>query len=208
MDTLLILSVIIGLTSATQIDSKNEKPPSKDSTATNQSAESKDEVDSKKWTLFSPLIPHAKEELHPLLVHFPIAFLVLEALLLLSYCFYPNEDLVKFSKWLLWIAVISFIPVIYSGIRDVGVELLHSKNPFTDGLRNRLSNFFNTTTMSIHVLYAVASFLISITRLIWISISKENNMKGIQRPLFVASTLLGLWILIAASQVGGSISHE
>src|SRR2546427_377798 len=69
------------------------------------------------------LVPSTRKQVHPLIVHFPIAFLGLELLLVMAYLAWPRDSLQVFSHWLLWSAALSLVPSIYTGIGDVGADL-------------------------------------------------------------------------------------
>src|SRR5438093_397148 len=69
------------------------------------------------------LVPSTRKQIHPLIVHFPIAFLGLELLLVMAYLAWPRESFEMFSGRLLWCAAVSLVPSIYTGISDVGSAL-------------------------------------------------------------------------------------
>jgi hypothetical protein len=85
------------------------------------------------------LVPAHWAQWHPLLVHFPIALLVLEAVLVSALLVRPNERLAQCSTWLLGAAVVSLIPTILTGIRDAGADL-GPGSPFWNGVHDRLTN--------------------------------------------------------------------
>ncbi|TMA78423.1 MAG: redoxin domain-containing protein [Deltaproteobacteria bacterium] len=58
------------------------------------------------------LVPAPWAQWHPLLVHFPIALLVLEAAFVCALLVRPSERLAQFSTWLLGAAVASLVPTI------------------------------------------------------------------------------------------------
>src|SRR5439155_1525654 len=62
------------------------------------------------------LIPAPWAQWHPLLVHFPIALLVLETVFVCALLVRPNERVAQFSTWLLGAAVVSLVPTILTGI--------------------------------------------------------------------------------------------
>lgn len=153
------------------------------------------------------LAPHNWREWHPVVIHFPIALLVFEALLVIFSAFRPRASLEQASRWLLTAAVVSFVPAVYTGIRDAGIDL----GPgwaFWNGLQDRVRHLFLLqSTVSLHVLYALAAVIITVGRLIWRVRSSEQLLPRNQRAVFAALTILGAWALFAAGQVGGSISH-
>ncbi len=151
------------------------------------------------------LVPARWRQWHPMLIHFPIALLVLEALCLLVHLFRPREELARLAAWLLLLAVISFIPAIMTGIADSGVDAGLS---FGQAFRERYNNAWRTeSAVSLHVLYALAAALVAAARLTWLHVSRSRALRGKQRIAFAAVTLVNLWLLFGAGQVGGGISH-
>lgn len=72
-----------------------------------------------------------------------------------------------------------------------------------------LRNLFRLeSTISLHVLSALAALVIAVGRIWWRARGRDGVFQGWQRHAFAALTLLGLWAIFAASQVGGSISHH
>ena len=154
------------------------------------------------------LIPAGWEQWHPMLVHFPIALLVLEAGFLCAFWIRPSEQVARFSKWLLWAAVVSFVPTIYTGIRDAGADL-GTGSQFWIGLRDRVEHFFRLeSSISLHVLFGLATICLAVGRLAWRVLVGEGTLKDRQGFIFTVTTLLGLWILFGGTQIGGAISHR
>ncbi len=152
-------------------------------------------------------LPENWEDWHPIIVHFPIALLFLEAVFLCAYWFRPNENFAKFSAYLLVLAVLSLIPVIYSGIHDAGNDL-GPGSPFWNGLKDRLANFFRfESTISLHVIFALAVSFLTLIRLLWRAYAHDRVLKGKEGFVYMGIMFVGLWLLFAAGQVGGGISH-
>lgn len=153
------------------------------------------------------LVPARWKQWHPLVVHFPIAFLVLEVVALAAFWVRPTERTAWSSKWLLWAAVISFAPAIYTGVRDVGAALAPGW-AFWNGLKDRVVHALRLqSSISLHVLFVVAAVTLASGRLVWRIGAAERALQGQQGIAFAVLTLLGLWLLFAAAQVGGGISH-
>jgi len=145
---------------------------------------------------------------HPLLVHFPIALLVIEAVFVCALLMRPNERVAQFSTWLLGAAVASLVPTILTGIRDAGADL-GPDSPFWNGLNDRLTHVFRLeSSVSLHVLFGLALTLIAVGRLGWRLRAGDRILRGGQRTAFTLITLLGLWVLFGGGQVGGGISHR
>src|SRR5438876_9817464 len=154
------------------------------------------------------LVPAPWAQWHPLLVHFPIALLVLEAVFVCALLVRPNERMAQFSTWLLGAAVVSLVPTILTGIRDAGADL-GPDSPFWNGLHDRLTHLFRLeSSVSLHVLFGLAVTLIPFGRLAWRVRAGDRILGGGQRMAFTLVTLLGLWVLFGGGQVGGGISHR
>ena len=154
------------------------------------------------------LVPAPWAQWHPLLVHFPIALLVLEAVFVCALLVRPNERMAQFSTWLLGAAVVSLVPTILTGIRDAGADL-GPDSPFWNGLHDRLTHLFRLeSSVSLHVLFGLAVTLIAVGRLAWRAWAGDRVLRGGQRIAFALVTLLGLWVLFGGGQVGGGISHR
>ena len=154
------------------------------------------------------LLPAPWAQWHPLLVHFPIALLVLEAVFVCALLVRPNERMAQFSTWLLGAAVVSLVPTILTGIRDAGADL-GPDSPFWNGLHDRLTHLFRLeSSVSLHVLFGLAVTLIAFGRLAWRVRAGDRILGGGQRMAFTLVTLLGLWVLFGGGQVGGGISHR
>lgn len=155
----------------------------------------------------SPLVPVSWKMWHPKFVHFPIVLLIAEAFVIFLYRLKPRQELIIFSKWLLIAAVISFVFVIYSGIRDVGVQL-GGESPFIDGLQDRIENFSQwRSTISLHVIYAVILIIITLIRFLWRLKMKEQAVSGRFPIVFLLLTIIGLIVMFGAGQVGSSVFH-
>jgi uncharacterized membrane protein len=154
------------------------------------------------------LVPAHWAQWHPLLVHFPIALLVLEAVLVSALLVRPNERLRQCSTWLLGAAVVSLVPTILTGIRDAGTDL-GSDSPFWNGAHDRLTHLFRLeSSVSLHVLFGLAVTFIAFGRLAWRLWAGDRIFRAGQRMTFTLLTLLGVWVLFAGGQVGGGISHR
>jgi uncharacterized membrane protein len=158
--------------------------------------------------LTEALLPQPHKYWHPPIVHFPIAFFVLEALLLAVFLFKPTQFAENASRWLLWLALISVPAVGITGVHDAGVDL-GGTNAILDGISDRIHNFTHfDDALSVHVLFIDVFLLLSICRLAWrLYLDKSRNFVS-QKIGFSIVTFIGLWILLAAAQAGGSMSHQ
>src|SRR2546427_3391736 len=154
------------------------------------------------------LVPAPWAQWHPLLVHFPIALLVLEAVFVCALLVRPNERVAHLSTWLLGAAVLSLVPTILTGIRDVGSDL-RPDSPCVEGLPDPAAHLFRLeSSVSLHVLFGLALTLIAVARLGWRLRAGDRILRSGQRMSFTLVTLLGLWVLFGGGQVGGGISHR
>jgi len=154
------------------------------------------------------LVPAPWAQWHPLLVHFPIALLVLEAVFVCALLLRPNERVAQLSTWLLGAAVASLVPTVLTGIRDAGADL-GADSPFWTGLNDRLTHLFRLeSSVSLHVLFGLAVTLIAFGRLAWRLRAGDRILRGGPRLAFTLVTLVGLWLLFGGGQVGGAISHR
>src|SRR5204862_2839713 len=134
-------------------------------------------------------------QIHPLIVHFPIAFLGLELIFVMSYLVWPRDSLELFSRWLLWCAAVSLVPSIYSGLSDVGADLGPGWG-FWNGLQDRLHHFTRLeSTVSLHVLFVLLTAFLVLTRLAWRGFFGGKALEGRKRFVFAMLTLLGFWAL-------------
>jgi thiol-disulfide isomerase/thioredoxin/uncharacterized membrane protein len=154
------------------------------------------------------LVPAPWAQWHPLLVHFPIALLVLEGAFVCALLVRPNERLAQFATWLLAVAVVSLVPTVLTGIRDAGADV-GPGSPFWNGLHDRLTHLFRLeSSVSLHVLFGLGVTLIAVGRLAWRVWAGDRILRGGHRVAFALVTLLGLWLLFGGGQVGGGISHR
>ncbi len=157
---------------------------------------------------FLALVPARWKQWHPLVVHFPIALLVLELAFVCSFWVRPSERLAWCEHWLLWTAVISFAPAAYTGIRDVGAALQVPGWAFWNGLKDRVAHLLRLqSSISLHVLFVLAAVLLTSGRLVWRARGGDRALHGRQGLAFATVTVLGLWLIFAAAQIGGGISH-
>src|SRR2546426_3872385 len=124
------------------------------------------------------LVPRAWKQWHPLVIHFPIVLLLFEAGVVVVYWCRPSENTERLSRLLLWFAVLSFGPAIYTGLNDVGTDL----GPgwaFWNGLRDRLGHLFLLrSSVSLHVFLVLLCLLISTVRLVWRVRSGDRALNG------------------------------
>ncbi len=154
------------------------------------------------------LIPSGWKQWHPLVIHFPVVLLLFEAAVVLVFWRSPTEENRRLSHLLLWLAALSFVPAVYTGLHDVGAAL----GPgwaLWNGLRDRVSHFLMMrSSVSLHVLLAVLCALITTLRLVWRIRAGERVLRGRQGLAFLILMAVGLWMLLGAGQVGGGLLHR
>ncbi|HEY9792767.1 MAG TPA: DUF2231 domain-containing protein [Candidatus Obscuribacterales bacterium] len=155
---------------------------------------------------FAPLLPRPHKYWHPPLVHFPIVFTLLEFLILAAFLRFGTGWLDTAARWSLYLAGLGTIPAVLAGVHDAGVDL-GGANAFTDGLKDRLTNYFNSgDQLSVHVVWVSAFIIVLIIRLIWrTKLSTLTDRK--QAIAFLCSSVVGCITVLAAAQAGGILSH-
>jgi hypothetical protein len=131
--------------------------------------------------------------------------LILESALVLLYLFKPDPFLSRAARYLLILAMASFIPAVVAGLHDAG-DGANFFAQVASGLADRISHFgYLGNPLSLHVLFVVLTATITILRLLWQQIAKDKVFASVQRYPYAALTVLGLWFLLAAAQLGGEL---
>ena len=147
-------------------------------------------------------------QLHPAVIHFPMALLYVEFFFLCLYLAKGKEEYDKFSHWLLLLCSLSFVPVLLTGLHDSGADLGPGVQ-LINGLFDRVENFLRfESTISIHVICSLLVVCNTLARLLWRMKAGKNVYKGLQCPLFFALTVCGLVVAAVTGYQGGSISHS
>lgn len=160
--------------------------------------------------LLSPLVRvwvHPPQQIHPLVVHFPIVLLVLEGLFLLLFFTTGKSHYEIAAYHLLKWGLFSILIAMVAGIHDIGLDL-GIGNKILLGFKDRIENTFQfESSITIHSWLAIVLFLLTFIRLWWRSLKRENVLKSYSGFCFGVLTLFSIWVLLAASYVGGLISH-
>jgi uncharacterized membrane protein len=145
---------------------------------------------------------------HPLLVHFPIAFLFVEAGLLGLFGITRKPDYDRWAYAFLHLSLWTMVMVVIAGLHDVGLDL-GAGNTIWLGLQDRWHNTFRfQSSVTVHTWLAMALLMITVGRLIWRKISGTNALRGAQGWAYALISLTSLWVLSAAGYVGGLLSHK
>jgi uncharacterized membrane protein len=153
---------------------------------------------------WQPLLPVPHKYIHPVLIHFPIVFLIFESVLLVLNKAIRSKGIWKSAKVLLYLGALSLPIVVAAGLHDVGVDVGHG-NAILDGLNDRIKNWNHwSDRLSLHVAYALV-----VTLLTWLRAFLVMSGKGkfVSTAWNVLLALVAVWILIATAQLGGSLSY-
>jgi uncharacterized membrane protein len=156
---------------------------------------------------FSQVWANPAQQLHPQIVHFPIVFLVLEAVTLVIFAIRKQPQLAALSMIFLQCAFWTMLLAVLTGLNDVGLDL-GAGNRVMLGFRDRWENAFRAeSSVTIHVWLALMLIALTLTRLLWRSLGR-GALTGISGAAFGLLTLLNFWALLAATYVGASITHK
>jgi uncharacterized membrane protein len=153
---------------------------------------------------WQPLLIAPHRYIHPLLIHFPIAFLSLEAALLLLNKVMRSKGVWKSAKILLYLAALSLPIVVLAGLHDVGVDIGHG-NDILDGLNDRIKNWNHwSERLSLHFAYAMV-----LTLFVWLRtfLVARGKSKFVSTSGNLLLALVTIWIMTATAQLGGSLSY-
>ena len=135
---------------------------------------------------------------HPLVIHFPIAFLTLYVSLEIIYNLFKKDFVIKVAHLSLLLAVISGIAAVLTG--NMELQLLKQKSFLTQSLINEISEheFYATLTMWYF-------FIILIIKT-YVILKKKNQSK--LRYLFVIFAVIGFYLIYTTSKIGGRLVYE
>jgi len=140
------------------------------------------------------LLPGAQhlQNLHPLIVHFPIAFLTGSVFFYVLAYGLRREALAKFAFWLLWAGVVTAAMAVWSGLyASEGVMVARS-------VRSEL--------LDPHKYLMGATLLISILLAVWAAIS--GGFPGKCRIWFLAACFVLLAVMVKGADYGGRMVYE
>jgi len=144
---------------------------------------------------------------HPILVHFPIVFLFLEAALLFRHAPRPRRELQSAADVFLRLSVWSMIPVAIAGIHDAGLDLGRG-NPLWLGLQDRWRNALNLrSSISAHVFLISLLFVLTAVRLIVRARIDPATLEGKKAWIELGLAVLGLVLLVIGTYAAAIVSH-
>ena len=157
---------------------------------------------------FYKVFTNPPQQWHPILIHFPLVFLILESFFLLLFFINKKADYAKLAFNFLTASFISILIVMVAGIHDCGLNL-GPGNKFLLGLHDRLANAFHfQSSVTVHFWLAIALLMLVLCRLVWYWRRGVEVLKGGGGILYGVLVLMGLWVLLSMSYVGGSLSHQ
>ena len=157
---------------------------------------------------FYQIVTVPPRQWHPLLVHFPIVFLTVEALLLGLWRLTGKPAHEPLAYACLHLSLWTMLIVAVTGVHDAGLDL-GAGNPLWLGLRDRWQQAFRWhSSITVHSWLALALVAITAARLLWRRFVGPGALRGGQGWAYGLVTLISLWILTAAGYVGGMISHK
>lgn len=157
---------------------------------------------------FSQVWTNPAHQLHPQIVHFPIVFLVAEAVMLIIFAIRKQPQIASLSLIFLHCTFWTMLLAVLSGLNDVGLDL-GAGNRIVLGFRDRWENAFRAqSSVTIHVWLALVLVAVTLTRLVWRSLSRDRALAGLGGVAFGLLTLVNFWVLLAATYVGASITHK
>ncbi len=144
---------------------------------------------------------------HPILIHFPVVFLTIEAFPVVLYMVKKKPIYEKHARIFLKISFWSLFIIMAAGFHDCGLSLGRG-NKFILGIQDRWENAFNfQSSVTVHFWLALLTFSIVLTRFLWQS-RNPNILQDRRAYLYCFVTAIGIWVLIVTGYAGGMISHR
>ena len=136
--------------------------------------------------------------LHPLVIHFPIAFLLLYFFSALANLYLKNVNLKKISILILFFGVVGGIVSVITG--NQAFQILSNKSWITQ---------YHKYFIEQHELYASITLWYFFAILVLEIFTFLKNKKEIKRQyLFVIFTLLGVYLLYQTASIGGILVYK
>ncbi|MCW8849864.1 MAG: hypothetical protein OQJ81_07790 [Melioribacteraceae bacterium] len=136
--------------------------------------------------------------LHPLVIHFPIAFLLLFILFEISNLFIKNINLKKISILILFFGVIGGIVAVLSG--NQAFQILETKSWLSQHHKYIIEQHEYYASITMWYFFAILVFEIY---------TFLKSKKEIRRQyLFVIFALIGLYLLYQTANIGGILVYK
>ena len=126
--------------------------------------------------------------LHPMLVHFPIAFFILEFVFLSFWIFKNDDSYKKFALFVFRFGFLILLAAVYEGLEEAGGF---------SGIKGKIAPHFYA---------ASAFFLITLARGIYWQFGNAHHEKN--KWVLLASSILGSLALMATGYFGGLIVYS
>jgi uncharacterized membrane protein len=137
-------------------------------------------------------------QLHPLVIHFPIAFLFLFSLSELTNLYFKSIYIKKISIFILFIGVIGGIVAVLSG--NQAFQILANKSWLTQ---------YHKYVIEQHEFYASLTMWYFFAILVFEIFTLLKNKKEIRRQyLFAIFAFVGLYLLYQTANIGGILVYE
>jgi uncharacterized membrane protein len=146
-------------------------------------------------------------QVHPILVHFPIVFLLLEAIFTLGFRIRGRAGHDRWAFRCLEGAAVCLLPVAAAGFHDAGLD--HGAgSALLLGLRDRWGHALRLSSpLTVHVWLVLALATITVVRLLLRIRERRRGVVGALVWVDGGLGFFGLWCLVATAYVGGSLSH-
>lgn len=157
---------------------------------------------------FFQIFTNPPQEWHPLVVHFPIVFLISEGVLTMLFWLTRKKDYERWALYFLYLAFVSMLIAAIAGFHDVGLDLGEG-NKIWLGLKDRWHNLHRLgSSVTVHLWLAVGLAVLTFLRLLWRQKEGKNVLEGRLAFVYGITIFLSLWILLALAYVGGMLSHR
>ena len=157
---------------------------------------------------FYKVFTNPPQQWHPWLIHFPLVFLLLEAYFISLFLITKKTDYKRLAFNYLKVGFVSIVIAMAVGIHDCGLNL-GPGNKFLLGFQDRLDNAFRfQSSVTIHFWLAILLFVMTLSRLIYGWCGGERIRQGRGVGFYGFLVVIGLWVLLAMSYVGGLLNHQ
>ena len=145
---------------------------------------------------------------HPALVHFPIACLFVEAVLLGLWRRTGKPEYERTAYGFLHASLWTMLLAAGAGVHDVGLDAGQG-NRFWLGLQDRWAHAFQwQSLLTVHVWLMQGLIVLTALRLLWRKLGGPGVLHGASGWGYALLTLCSLWTVSAAGYIAGLLSHK
>lgn len=137
-------------------------------------------------------------ELHPILIHFPIAFFVLYFLFETAGILLEKEYLIKSALIILALGVIGSIEAVLTG--NKAAELLQSQNLLTGEIKELTETHETWATITLWFYFFVLAFRSYLTA--------KKKFVGKIRYIFIVLSVIGVFFIYKTGEYGGKLVFD